>query len=197
MPTSTTPIDPETLTDAVRRRFDAKVAEPDENGCRLWCASLSRKGYGHFGLRGRGMVGAHRVAYVLAYREDIPQGMALDHLCRVRHCVNPEHLRVVTNGQNLRAPGSEHWARERSEKTHCSRGHPLSGENVNAYQLRRGRGRRQCEACMRAHNRLSSRRRQYGTSWTEDELRLLADEIYEQRAVRRDQPDQGLPLSWP
>lgn len=49
---------------------------------------------------------------------------------------------------------------------------------------------------MRAHNRLSSRRRQYGTPWAEDELRLLADKIYEQRAARRDQPEQGLPLSW-
>lgn len=170
------------LTEFVRSRFYAKVAVPDENGCTLWQAAVGTKGYGAFALPPRGMVSAHRVAYVLAHGEDIPPGMMLDHLCRIRHCVNPDHLRVVTNRGNLRADGSQHWARTKSEKPSCSRGHLLSDDNLIAYQ--QGRGRRQCQACMYAHNRLSYRSRKHGISWTEDDLQALADDLYAQRRRR-------------
>lgn len=174
----TVPIDPMSLTESVRLRFENKVAEPDTHGCRLWLAGASSKGYGAFGLRGRGMVSAHRVAYVLATGSDIPEGMVIDHLCRVRLCVNPEHLRVVTNRENLHADGSLHWAPARAQKTHCPRGHRLAGDNLSPVQLRRGR--RQCRACMQAHNRLSGHRRRHGTPWDEGQLRALADQIYRQ-----------------
>lgn len=76
-------------------RFWAKV-ERDPSGCWLWTASLADGGYGHFG-RWK----AHRYAYETLV-EPVPHGLDLDHLCRVRHCVNPSHLEPVTRAENLR-----------------------------------------------------------------------------------------------
>lgn len=130
----------ELLDERVHARFYAKVAdEPDEHGCLLWLASVGTKGYGVFNLPGGSAIGAHRVAYVLAHGVDIPAELVIDHLCRVRRCVNPEHLRAVSNRGNLHAPGSEHWARTQREQTHCRRGHELAEDNLDPYQLARGR----------------------------------------------------------
>ena len=72
----------------------------DKSGdCWLWTGTIYDSGYGiiiNYGKRER----VHRVAYVLAYG-DIPDGMLVDHKCRVRNCVNPRHLRLATNKQNM------------------------------------------------------------------------------------------------
>jgi len=77
-------------------RFWAKVRKAD--GCWEWTAYRGTGGYGEFALSGR-KVAAHRIAYVATYGE-IPAGMIIDHACRNRACVNPEHLRPVTYKQN-------------------------------------------------------------------------------------------------
>ena len=74
-------------------RFWAKVDKTDD--CWLWTANRTNAGYGHFWLDRR-MVLAHRFAYELLIGP-IPDGLTLDHLCRVRACVNPAHLEAVTN----------------------------------------------------------------------------------------------------
>lgn len=102
---------------------------------------LDKDGYGRLSYRRHGVVTGsivHRVVY-RATKGDIPDGMQIDHICRVRCCVNPGHLRVATPLQNTRNSA-------RVETTHCKRGHPLSGENL--YQ-RPGSGRRYCLACKR------------------------------------------------
>lgn len=78
-------------------RFWAKAVE-DSNGCLIWTGATSRGGYGQFGWDGRTQ-SAHRLAYVDA-KGPIPDGLAIDHLCRVRACVNPEHLEAVTIALN-------------------------------------------------------------------------------------------------
>jgi hypothetical protein len=80
------------------KRFWDKVQFSDT--CWLWQAACVEKGYGVVKVRGR-MERAHRVAYELA-RGPIPEGMVIDHLCRVRHCVRPDHLEVVTYAENNR-----------------------------------------------------------------------------------------------
>lgn len=68
-------------------------------GCWLWLASTDTKGYGLFGAEGK-LSKAHRYAYELLVGP-IPEGLVLDHLCRVRHCVNPDHLEPVTTYENI------------------------------------------------------------------------------------------------
>lgn len=80
----------------VAERFWAKVHKTDS--CWLWTASLTF-GYGSF-WDGKGQVRAHRFAYELLV-DPIPEGLQLDHLCRIRHCVNPDHLEAVTNAENV------------------------------------------------------------------------------------------------
>jgi len=91
---------PATLPD----RFWAKVDLAAEGGCWAWTARTSN-GYGKYAMRVRGKVTdyrAHRLAYQ-ALVGPIPEGFQIDHLCRNRACVNPNHLEIVT-GQIL-CPG--------------------------------------------------------------------------------------------
>jgi hypothetical protein len=98
-------------------------------------------GYGQI-KDGKGMVYAHRYAYELLVGP-IPPGTELDHLCRVRHCVNPAHLEAVAHRDNLlrgdTIPGRN------ARKTECPRGHLFEAENTYRDTL----GRRKCRECAR------------------------------------------------
>jgi len=83
----------------VRERFDAKY-RIDESGCWLWTASLNAGGYGQFASGSIGTRLAHRWRWEME-NGPVPEGLELDHLCRVRHCVNPAHLEPVTRRENL------------------------------------------------------------------------------------------------
>lgn len=74
---------------------DAWIVDPD-SGCWLWQRSVDRGGYGAMGKST-----AHRYVYQL-HRGPITSGLHIDHLCRVRHCVNPDHMELVTNAENCR-----------------------------------------------------------------------------------------------
>lgn len=72
----------------------------DESGCWLWVGECNDNGYGRFSVKGR-KVYAHRSSYEI-HVGPIPEGLHIDHLCRVRNCVNPEHLEPVTRSENVR-----------------------------------------------------------------------------------------------
>lgn len=78
------------------------VAE-DANGCWIFLGARTKAGYGMVGRgrRGEGNVYVHRLMYE-AFRGPIPDGLHLDHLCRVRECCNPDHLEAVTQAENNR-----------------------------------------------------------------------------------------------
>ena len=109
--------------------------------CWIWTASLTRDGYGKFSLAGGGWGMAHRWAYEELVGP-IPEALVIDHLCRIRNCVNPDHLEPVTPALNAGRSVP-------ANKTHCKSGHPLSGANLSFY----GRGGRRCLACCRESTR--------------------------------------------
>ncbi len=128
----------------VRARFWAKVdksAGPD--GCWPWTAYRKPNGYGQFGIdRKRRGAYAHRVSYEIAHGRPIPKGRVIDHLCRNRACVNPAHMEVVTQRENIKR-GLRHTLKELRKASHCGRGHEFTPANTS----RRKDGQRQCRAC--------------------------------------------------
>lgn len=71
-----------------------------ETGCWLWTRSKSKDGYGWASLNNK-TYQAHRLIWMLLVG-DIPEGLVIDHLCRVRHCVNVTHMELVTPAENIR-----------------------------------------------------------------------------------------------
>jgi hypothetical protein len=133
-------------------RFWSKVTFTES--CWLWTSSIDRGGYGQFDLGNKSTI-AHRWAYEFCVG-DIPEGLDLDHLCRVRHCVNPDHLEPVTRSENMRrSPIAISGINAR--KTHCKRGHEFTPENT--YRDSRGR---KCRECVLAASRRQRARGRIG-----------------------------------
>ncbi|WP_352237126.1 HNH endonuclease signature motif containing protein [Lentzea sp. NBRC 102530] len=128
-------------------RFWRKVSVNSETGCWEWIAALRSNGYGAYfaGPDDRNAL-AHRVAYRTLV-EAIPPGLDLDHLCRVRRCVNPAHLEPVTRRTNLLR--GETVVAARAAQTHCVNGHEFDAANTYI----RSAGTRDCRACHRNRER--------------------------------------------
>lgn len=139
----------------LRERFMASVqVDADQSGCWLWTRRLHPTGYGYFSTRrpdGKwGPRRAHRVSYEL-FVGPIPDGLTIDHLCGVRHCVNPQHLNAVTQRENTLRNGSP--AAENARVETCLRGHPLEGDNLQVINSAAGVKRR-CKTCARERRRV-------------------------------------------
>lgn len=121
----------------IAERFWAKVEKTD--ACWLWLGA-TYNGYGRFTISPGNQKKAHRFAYE-ALIGPIADGMTLDHLCRVRNCVNPEHLEQVTHEENLaRIPA----------RTHCPRGHEYNEANAHPQiNPKTGRVTARCRTCWR------------------------------------------------
>lgn len=122
----------------------AQHVSPEPNtGCHLWTGALSSLGYGQLKVDGK-TCSAHRVAWFLAHGP-IPVGVEPDHRCRNRGCVNTAHMELVTHAVNMHRGNARAGINKR--KTHCLRGHPLSGDNVRVEIQSNGLERRQCKRC--------------------------------------------------
>ena len=126
---------------AVLERLLAKTAQQSD-GCWVWQAQLDSRGYGRIKSDGKPRF-AHRVAYEQLVGP-IPDGLELDHLCRVTSCVNPAHMEPVTHRVNM-LRGVNQVARY-AVTTVCVEGHPLTGPNLYVTPD----GRRQCKSCRAA-----------------------------------------------
>lgn len=138
-------------TSSLADRFSSKWTLSDEwEGSPCWEWTAARYGGGYGGIRVGGKLRpAHRVSYELAVGP-IPEELVIDHLCRNRACVNPDHLEVVSFRENI-LRGKE--AARPDLQTHCKQGHEYTPENT--YIHRRGRN---CRAC----NTASARRARAG-----------------------------------
>lgn len=106
------------------------------NGCWIYAGHINSNGYGLVFGNGKRMY-AHRVMYNLF--KPIKKGQQLDHLCRNRQCINPEHLEPVSRRVNiLRGNGV---AAQRARQTQCVNGHPFNAVD--------NRGHRRCNTCNR------------------------------------------------
>jgi len=76
-----------------------KISPEPNSGCWLYLGALQRNGYARIRFNGKTVI-AHRVSYTI-FKGEIPAGLELDHLCRVRCCVNPDHLEVVSRSINV------------------------------------------------------------------------------------------------
>lgn len=120
-------------------QFLEKYIPEPMTGCWLWIGALRGNNYGGFSN-----VYAHRWAYEL-YREEIPIGLTIDHLCGVKLCVNPWHLEVVSLRENiLRSNGI---TAQYAKRTHCKSGHLLIPENLRKPSP--GTAERRCKLCER------------------------------------------------
>lgn len=117
----------------------------DENGCWNWTGFVHPKGYGLFGYNGKTCL-VHRVSYLL-FRGSIEDGLTIDHLCRNRKCINPEHLEPVDQRTNVLR--GETIAADNISKNFCIRGHSLSGDNL----VIRKDGNRECRECRRRRSK--------------------------------------------
>ena len=133
------------MTDRELARFIPKFIINETTGCWEWQASMN-KGYGQFyrgGSRQDAILrGAHRVSYE-HWIGPVPDGLDLDHLCRVRRCVNPDHLEPVTRRENLlRGPTIPAG---NLSKLECAQGHAFDADNTYISPD----GARVCRACHR------------------------------------------------
>lgn len=140
--------------DGRRLPFPDNIVErlwPQPNGCIWLRLSVPRDGYHAVGDGRGGLVYAHREVWTWV-NGPVPEGLELDHLCRVRRCVNPAHLEVVTHAENVRrgTVGSNTRA-----KTTCPEGHPYD-------RTRKSDGARLCSTCRRRQDRERWRRNHPG-----------------------------------
>lgn len=121
-------------------------SEVNEHGCWIWQRGCDKKGYGRVSSSRLPGALVHRISYVL-FKGDIPRGMTVDHLCEAKSCINPDHLEVVSIGENARR-----WYQK---QTACKNGHPYTAESTKYTH----KGTRFCGICLAASIERAKNRR--------------------------------------
>lgn len=152
-------VQPTPLSVSDPKAFVRSMVKADEQGCWLWQGHINpQTGYGTREVRGKAWR-AHRFSYV-HFVGEIPDGLVLDHLCRVRHCVNPDHLEPVTPQENVARGLAGLGLHVPNVMRGCGR-HGFSDGRVYEWHTKKGKRRRQwqCRVCMREVDAKRSERR--------------------------------------
>lgn len=137
-------------TKTLRERFDDKWIPEPNTGCWLWTAATDGCGYGQIHVKKkanekRKMKKAHRLSWYFAFG-NIPDGLLVCHRCNTPQCVNPAHLYLGTNQENLMDAARDGllWT---TRVTHCPAGHEYTKQNTRHRKSLNGRLRRTCRKC--------------------------------------------------
>lgn len=150
------------------------TGEPDENGCWLWTGGTTHEPDGRvkYGKLGES-IGGGKVRYHLAHRlsyehhvGSIPGDLTIDHLCRVKLCVNPAHMEPVPIAENVRRAADVNWPGRRdpavkpmTERSHCKNGHEFTEENTLWHSRpKRRSAERVCRTCWTEKSRANRAR---------------------------------------
>lgn len=125
---------------SVQERFEEKFIPEPNSGCWIWIGGGDR--YGNFDVNDTS-ISAHRFSYEL-YVGPVPDGLTIDHKCRMTLCVNPDHLEPVTLRENCRRKPEQR--NQYQNATHCIHGHPFTPDNTG---LTKRKGQRVCLICHR------------------------------------------------
>lgn len=132
----------------VLQRFEEKYIPEPNTGCWLWLSGTDGHGYGQFFFLRPAYKGKMMNAYKFSYEffvKPVPKGLELDHLCRNRLCVNPDHLEAVTKKVNIQR--GKGISALNSKKTLCPKGHKYDEENTKFGKNSFGGTYRYCRKC--------------------------------------------------
>lgn len=143
------------MDDRLPERIAKHIAPEPNSGCWLWMGCVAPNGYPKVARKHDGggwtTANAHREVYKILVG-DIPEGLDLDHKCKVRCCVNPAHVKLATRAENM--ANAESNRKAMLARTHCKRGHEFNEASTRWFRSPwTGEPVRQCRPCLRVAQR--------------------------------------------
>jgi hypothetical protein len=127
-----------------QERFFKKVNKTDS--CWLWTGALSSRGYGSFRVDGK-TISTHRLSYSW-FKGEVPEGIFVCHTCDIPACVNPDHLWLGTNSDNMQDMiAKDRHGRSMRTQTHCRKGHDFAVFGFKTFTRKNGKVEKYCKEC--------------------------------------------------
>ena len=141
----------------VLEKLERSIQRVSESGCWIWMLRTTKSGYGEMRHAGRTYL-AHRLSYE-TLKAPIPTGLTIDHKCKVRCCVNPDHLETVTRAENTRRGDHRNKGQHFRDRTSCGRGHPYTEQNTYIKFITKAGKSYKTRVCKTCHHGSSATRR--------------------------------------